>query len=119
MTASRSAPCASALTRASASALLPARKLSKPGSGGGEISSGSCRMSLPTRAFSACLARICPSFPIQGTCDVSGAKMAQPHEHGGARRQREQHPEKPEHLAEGEQGEDHRDRMQADAVADD
>src|SRR4051812_6084043 len=102
--ASCKVPAASAWTRASASVFAPAMKFSNVGWGGCEISSGSCCML---------------SALVKRTCDVRGAQVAQAHEQRGACRQRKQHAEKAEHLAEGEQREYHRDRVQADPVADD
>src|SRR2546430_15997704 len=43
--------------------------------------------------------------------------MAQPHEQRGAYRQREQHASEAEQLAERKQREDHGQRMQTDAIA--
>ena len=49
--------------------------------------------------------------------DVAGAHAADGHQQHGAGRQRDQHADEAEQLAEGQQREDHDQRMQADALA--
>src|SRR5215471_12175680 len=83
------------------SPFLPGRKFARRWGSGGASSKISCSKSA-----------------VEIGVDVLGAQMPQADQQRGARGQRNEHAGKAEHLAESEQREDDRQRVQADAISD-
>src|SRR5690348_4380419 len=96
-----SSPPAKRSSAATSSRFPPGKKFEKRGGSGGASSKVSCSKSA-----------------VQVGGDVCGAQVPQPHQQRRADREGEEHARETEELSEGEQREDHRKGMQADAIAD-
>src|SRR5262245_25850820 len=104
-TVSRGSARATSAIFATASALRPATKFANDGGSAAASSNVSCCMRLLV-------------FAVHRRREIRRAQVAQPDEQRRRRGQREQHAGETEELPERKQREDHGERMQANAIAD-
>src|SRR3954451_13516991 len=100
---------------AASSALRPARKLESSGGSAAASSKTSCSMKV-RRIATTGSARTSLST-IERRNEIGAPQMTKGNQQRGADGQGEQHTGEAEQLSERQQGEDHRERMQADAMS--